>query len=371
MSWREDGAGSGVERVYHGLFGSLPAQHVGFQGLAFAPTPSAAATEGVHLLPSPAETSSLQRLYALRRRCRSLLRETPPDLVASHFSLHALPVLDLLSSIPLVVHFHGPWALESAAEGESTLKVEAKRWIEHLVYRRATRFVVLSGAFRDVLTTHYGVDPARIRCVPGGVDVERFRPSVSKRRARLRLGWAPDRPTLFSARRLVHRVGLLPLVDAMQEVVRHVPDAQLFIAGKGPLAPILSRRIAERGLEDHVVLLGFLPEADLPLAYRAADLSVVPTQSLEGFGLVAAESLSAGTPPLVTPVGGLPEVVSGLSSTLVFDAASPAAMADRLVQVLRGGLPLPSTADCRAYALNHFSWERIAQQTRSVYEEVL
>ena len=371
MSWQEHGAGSGVERVYHGLSQSLPVQNVAFRGLAFATPGTPSAPSGMHLIPSLENTSLLRRLYEVRRSCQSLLLEEPTDLVASHFSLYTLPVLDLLSSVPLVVHFHGPWALESAAEGENVLQVGLKKWIERQVYRRASRFIVLSDAFKDVLTTRYDVAPDRIRCVPGGVDVDRFNTSVSKQNARRRLGWALSRPTLFAARRLVHRVGLFPLLDAMQEVVRHVPDAQLFIAGKGPLASELTRRIFEHGLGDHVFLLGFVPEADLPLAYRAADVSVVPTQSLEGFGLVAAESLAAGTPPLVTPVGGLPEVVTPLSPALVFETASAQAMADHLVQVLRGRLSLPSAADCRDYALDRFSWERIAQQTRSVYEEVL
>ena len=70
----------------------------------------------------------------------------------------------------------------------------------------------------------------------------------------------------------------------------------------------------------------------LPLAYRAADLTVVPTVALEGFGLIAVESLAAGTPVLVTPVGGLPEVVAALSPALVLAATGSAPLADAVIR---------------------------------------
>ena len=56
-----------------------------------------------------------------------------------------------------VVHFHGPWADEAAAEGESSRAVFFKHGIERAIYASARRFVVLSQAFRDVLVGRYGV----------------------------------------------------------------------------------------------------------------------------------------------------------------------------------------------------------------------
>ena len=77
----------------------------------------------------------------------------------------------------------------------------------------------------------------------------------------------------------------------------------------------------ELGLQDHVRLLGHVPEADLPLAYRAADLTVMPTASLEGFGLSVIESLAAGTPVLATPVGGMLDILPPLGEQLVLEGA--------------------------------------------------
>ncbi|MGI9175066.1 MAG: glycosyltransferase family 4 protein, partial [Rhodothermales bacterium] len=272
---------------------------------------------------------------------------------------------------PMVVHFHGPWAHEGFVERPNRVSYGLKRALEKAVYRKADRFIVLSQAFHDVLAQDYGVPEDRIRIVPGGADIDRFDIADSREEARRRLGWPTDRPILLAVRRLARRMGLENLIGALDQVRREVPDVLLLIAGKGPLAETLQAQIDEGGLEDHVKLLGYLPDDDLPLAYRAANLSVVPTVAFEGFGLITVESLAAGTPVLVTPVGGLPEVVRDLAPELVFDQSDEEAIADRLTGVLRGNVKLPDAASCRCYAAKRFDWRTIAAQTRDVYEEVL
>jgi glycosyltransferase involved in cell wall biosynthesis len=284
--------------------------------------------------------------------------------------LYAAPALDILSDHPFIVHFHGPWASESLAEGESSWKTRLKTAIERIVYRQGDRFIVLSQAFRDELVRRYGVPSDHVRIVPGGVDAERFAPDLPRRAARVHLDWPTDRPIILSVRRLIRRVGLENLVTAMKSVHQQVPDALLMIAGTGPLQEMLEAQVRTANLAHSVRFLGYLPDADLPLAYHAADVSIVPTRSLEGFGLIAVESLAAGTPVLVTPVGGLPEVVSDLSEDLILPDGAPATIAACLTDALSGALELPSSQDCQAYARERFDWRVIADQVRKVYAEV-
>jgi glycosyltransferase involved in cell wall biosynthesis len=370
MEWLPEAPGSGVGRMYHGLLRHLPEQGVRVSGLVTGSPAVSANDDPVEAFASP-DTLLPRRLWNLRSAVRAQLRARSPDVVASHFALYTLPFLDLLGNTPLVVHFHGPWAQESKAEGASRLVTRLKEGVEQIAYRRAQRFIVLSEAFKSILVDEYSVPEDCVRVVPGGVNVERFSSSLTPPDARTRLGWPSDRPILLAVRRLVRRVGLENLVDAMRHVRDHVPEALLLIAGKGPLADELRARIERHNLENHVQLLGFVPDEDLPLAYRAADVSVVPTRSLEGFGLVAVESLAAGTPPLVTPVGGLPEVVSGLSENLVMGGSSTGAIQDHLVAALNGSLSLPSAEACRTFATDNYDWPVIAKQVRSVYEPLL
>jgi len=367
MGWQPEQPGNGLDRVYHALATHLPGAGVDVRGLVSGSTAVRSSSTGRVSSFDAGSRSRPGWMRALRGAVRKHVRDGDPDVIASHFAYHTAPVLDLFRDRPLVVHFHGPWAEESAVEGAPSWKVRAKRGLERLVYRRAARCIVLSEAFRTVLTEHYGVPSDRIHVIPGGTDVDRFRTTGSRRAARLRLGWPTDRPTVLAVRRLVPRMGLDNLIAAARHVRAVVPNVLVLIAGSGALESILPEWIEADGLSDTVRLLGYVPDDELPFAYRAADLSVVPSVSLEGFGLITAESLAAGTPALVTPVGGLPETVRGLSAPLVLPDASVEALASGLSRALTGALPLPSANACRAYARQHYSWPTVAERVCEVY----
>jgi glycosyltransferase involved in cell wall biosynthesis len=179
------------------------------------------------------------------------------------------------------------------------------------------------------------------------------------------------RPIVLAVRRLVRRMGLEDLIDAIKLLKRRVPDVLLLIAGKGRLQDELQARITEAGLDDNVKLLGFVPDQHLAALYRASTISVVPTVALEGFGLITVESLASGTPVLVTPVGGLPEAVAGLSQDLVLPTTGAAAIADGLAAALNGSMKLPDADACRAYARANFDNAVIAKRVASVYDEAI
>ena len=371
MGWFPEQAGSGLDRVYHALFQHLPGAGVEFHGLV-AGSPGVARMSGqrVHAFATE-DAPVLKRLGAARRSVYETITCCRPDVVVSHFALYTFPALDLLRRRPLVIHFHGPWAYESQVEGAGPLAVKAKAAVERAVYGRARLLIVLSQAFADVLRDKYGVDPRRIRVVPAGVDVDHFDVALPKKQARERLGWPSDRPILLSVRRLRQRMGLENLVDAVRILRRTVPDVLLCVAGAGPMGDALRARVDAAGLGNHVKLLGYVPEQELPLAYRAADLSIVPTVALEGFGLITVESLAAGTPVLVSPNGGLPEVVRDLAPQLVLPDVEPATIADCVAAALRGELEVPDEDGCRGYARSRFDWSSVARRTRQVYEEAL
>ena len=370
MGWFPEQAG-GLNRVYYQLMKSLPQARVGMRGLV-AGSPGVAEQTGGQVEAFASGDASLPaRWRKARRRALDMMAEQKPSLVAAHFALYAAPLGRHLDRHPLVVHFHGPWAYEGVVEGDGALKKRFKMHIERSVYRKAERVIVLSEAFRDVLHRTYGVPLERIRIVPGGVDVQRFATHLTRSEARQYLGWPRDRSLILSVRRLQPRMGLENLVAAMVTVCRRMPDVLLLIAGNGPLGAALMARIDALNLHHHIRLLGFLPDADLPLAYHAADLTIVPTVALEGFGLTTIESLATGTPVLVTPVGGLPEAVRSLAPSLVLESCAEAALADGLVGALCGTLSLPDAAACRAYAQTHYAWSVIARRVREVYEEAL
>lgn len=369
VNWFSGGSG-GLDRFYQNLIPSLPAAGVDVCGLVSGPGNAEALSAGRVRSFGSASGGLPRKLVAARKAIGAAIRVERPHLVAAHFAVFIAPALDRLGGIPFVMHFHGPWAEESRQEGEAAATILAKRAIERLVYRRADIVIVLSSAFREIAVRDYKVPTSRIRLANGIVDVERFNIGVTRAEACDRLGWPHDRRLLFTVRRLVARMGHDQLLSAMAEIVRVYPDALLYIAGRGRLERELAARAAALGLSRHVKFLGFLPEEQLPLAYRAAELTIVPSQALEGFGLTVAESLASGTPALVTPVGGLPEVVRGLSPDLVLASASAGAIAEGILSGLSGAIDLPNSVQCRDYAVRHFSTDRAAATVAAIYREL-
>lgn len=307
------------------------------------------------LLPRLAET------WLKARPCRAL----DLDAVNLHFSLYSLPMLGHLpKDVPWTLTFHGPWASESLAEGEKVLGVRAKEWVEQYVYDRCDRFIVLSQAFGNILHQDYRIPRDKIHVIPGGVDTNRFRISLSRQDARAQLNWPQDRVILFSPRRLVKRMGLDRLIHAIATLKTTVPDVWVAIAGKGPLRDTLASQITDLGLADHIKLLGYLPDEQLPIAYQATDLTVIPSQALEGFGLIILESLASGTPVMTTPIGGMPEILQPFTPELITRAPSAEAIAQQLNRVLTGQISMPSREECYDYAFDHFNWPKIAAQVR-------
>jgi glycogen(starch) synthase len=371
LEWFPDGIGGGCSRFFSAISDHLETERVAVHGVVTGRTSMVARQcEGIRIV-SAYDAPLAERLWNVRGAVREILESERVDVVASHFALFTFACLDLVKHLPLIVHFHGPWAAEARVEGRSRFVVLSKLFIERAVYARARKAIVLTRAFRDVLHRCYGVPEHDIAVIPGGVDVGRYHAARSRADARMYLRLPLDRPIIVAVRRLAKRMGLEHLIAAFAEIRREHRDALLVIVGGGHLFRLLERMVEEYGLRGNVVLTGRVSEDDLPWYYRAADLSIVPSVALEGFGLVVAESLACGTPALVTPVGGLPEVVAGLSEHLILENSSAPAIADGLREALSGRRGLPTDQECSAYARAHFSWPTIAKQVKSVYAEVL
>ncbi|MBD2298224.1 glycosyltransferase family 4 protein [Nostoc sp. FACHB-190] len=309
-----------------------------------------------------------QRLWHIRNNFKNS-RIGKPDAINLHFALYSFPIMDILpQDIPITFNFHGPWASESEQEVTTNkLSIIIKRLlIEKSTYYRCDRFIVLSKAFGNILHQQYQVPWEKIHIIPGGVNIHRFQPNLSQQAARQELGWPDNRPILFTSRRLVYRMGIDKLLQAVAIIKPKIPDVWLAIAGRGYMQDALQQQAKELGLENTVKFLGFIPDEQLPIAYQAADLTVMPSQSFEGFGLALVESLACGTPVVCTPVGGMPEILTQFSPDLITSSTEVYDIADKLENILLGKISIPSRQACRDYAVTNYDWSLIAQKVRDV-----
>lgn len=353
--WFPDAAG-GAERYFRALFEEL--RKTGKDAHAVVVTYETA-EDGVEAAADPND-----RLLARLRRVDSAVKRagSGADLVDVHLALYGLvpAMLGRLRGKTILVHFHGPWADESAATGQSRSVAAAKRIVERAFYRRASAAVTLSAAFKRILVERYRFAPWRVDVIPPGVDLANFSPG-DRAAARARLGIEPEVWLACSVRRLIPRTGVDVLFRAWAAIER---PRLLVVAGEGPERARLERLVLELDIGGSVRFLGRVDEEELVELYRAADVSIVPSTALEGFGLVVLESLACGTPVVVSAVDGLPEVVNRLEPPVVVPPGDPVALAERLSR------PLPDRSACRAHA-EGYSWLGAVERHSELYEELV
>lgn len=364
MGWFPDQPG-GLNRYVHSLHVALAER--GLNPRTIVVGPAAAPLEGITVAANRGDPLP-NRLRRYTSKVRSLAARA--DVVDSHFALYALvPLLTRsLRGRALVTHFHGPWAQEDV-RGVRSAAAYAKRLVERAVYNRSRELIALSGAFRRVLVEDYRTSPWQVHVIPPGVDLDVFCPGDA-RDARRALGIAPSTWVVFTVRRLVPRMGLDVLLDAWRRIAREHEDALLVVAGEGGLRRELERRAEELAVADSVRFAGPIPDEQLVTYYRAADVCVVPSIALEGFGLVVLEALACGTPVVGSDVGGLPEILTRLSPSLLVPHGDAAALAERLAAARDGREPLPDANTCRTFA-ESFSWRQVAARHEEIYERAV
>lgn len=346
---------------------------------ADAGAPAPPERQGVSIREFPVDRGSLLRFIVssireARRAGARALEEAAADVLHVHQPLAGYGVLGSRAGrgIPSLYTFHSPAPLEYRSRRGMT-GFHRGRWlgalgtamlwvIERACLRRATRVHVLSEFSSRELQRLYRVARERIVKIPGGVDPERFRPVTDRRQPRRALGLPLDRPLVLTVRNLESRMGLDTLIRATAIVRRAIPEILLLIGGTGSLRESLQSLVHSLDLAEHVRFPGFVPEAELPAYYQAADAFVLPTRELEGFGLVTVEALACGTPVLGTPVGATPEILRPVSETLVFRDRTPEAMADGIRRFF-DGIAGDETAlgrlrrACRSHVEASYGWE--------------
>jgi alpha-1,3-rhamnosyl/mannosyltransferase len=227
---------------------------------------------------------------------------------------------------------------------------------------RAARLVGAPSEFvRRSLLSRVGIDPARVRVIPHGVDVlaEATPAEVITQRYRL------DGPVvLYPAITYPHKNHAV-LIDAFAAVVAAHPDALLVLpGGRGGEEDRVRAQVQRLGLSDRVRRTGRISAADIAGLYRAAAVVAVPSR-YEGFGLPAAEAMAYGAPLVAAAATALPEVV-GDAGVLV-DPDDVAGWASAINDLLEHPRQRDRLAAAGRKRVERFSWAANAAAHADLY----
>ncbi len=305
-----------------------------------------------------------------RGRFEALQRERRFDVLILNQPLCAAGILGAPAArgVPWAYFFLSPWAAEWRIEHPDAgwfsrlLNEGFRNRLERRALQAAPRAFVASEFMRGRLLEHHPEIPvSRIDIIPGAVDLCRFRPDGPPAAARARFGIGPG-PVVLTVRRMVERMG----IDLLLRAASRVPGIELVLGGDGPHRARLESLARELGLRAR--FLGFVPDEDLPALYRSADLFVLPTRFLEGFGFVAIEAMACGTPALGTPVGAIPEVLGPLG--LLFREPTEEAVAQG-IRSFFGSRDASLPARCREHVASRYDLEAVGALTEGLLERVI
>jgi len=333
--------------------------------------------------PSPSEDTIFYRLYPffslknIPKLIDKLHKKNNFDVAYVHNAYQAVGLSRCLIDIPCIYVFYAPMPLEiqiDAAKGKYGWKKIfvslVNRWvsrIERQALLKADAIIVRSQFTQGQIDKLYGNFYAgKTFQIPLGVNMEKFSFVKIQKHARKKLNLPQEQPVLLTVRRLSARMGIENLIKAMARIVKYYPNILLLIGGKGYLEDSLKKMIHSLGLKNHIHMIGFIPEEKLSLYYQAADLFVLPTVELEGFGLSTIESLACGTPVIATPVGANPEVLGPLDKNFICEISSPDSLSEKIVWWLENDIGFELRKKCRDYCKSSFDIKKVVFRIEQV-----
>jgi glycosyltransferase involved in cell wall biosynthesis len=221
------------------------------------------------------------------------------------------------------------------------------------------------------LTAAMTGDSQRVRYIPNGVDASRFHPDAPGADWRARYGIRPEETVILCPRRLVKKNGCVFLARALPAIVAAEPSARVLFAGDGPERESIAAELDAARCLSRATFTGSIPNSEMPAAYAASDVVVVPSL-VEATSISVLEAMAAARPVVASRTGGLPALVEeGTTGYLVQpdDVTGLAAAIARLLSDSDRRARMGEAA--RDRVLREFTWDRIAALTVEVSREFL
>jgi glycosyltransferase involved in cell wall biosynthesis len=294
---------------------------------------------------------------------RSLVRERRVDLVHAHLPYAAIGARVALAGPGrprLVYTEHNLWESYKPPTYWANLLTFGRS--DHVfavsdVVRASIRYPRVLGWRRlpPLETLYHGLDRAAMgRPQPDGVREE--------------FGIPDHAPIVGTVANFRHTKGHGYLLRAASLVREAVPDVRFLLVGQGPLEAEVRREVARLGLDRTVIFAGF--REDVPRLTAAIDVFALSSVH-EGLSIALMEAMALAKPPVVTRVGGLPELVEDRRSGLLVPPADAPALATGILALLQDPALRVSLGRAAQRRAADFDIRSAVSRMEEVYTELL
>lgn len=216
---------------------------------------------------------------------------------------------------------------------------------------------------------------ARVRVVPLGADVERYRPGIDAGEVRARYGLPAGGRWIVTVARLTPHKGIDTTLRALVQLRDTAPELRYLVVGSGAYRAELEALVHALRLDDRVWLLSGVPDADLPALYNLADVYVQVSRRsathVEGFGIATVEAAACGRPVIAGRSGGMADAVRDGETGLLVDPESPDEIAAAIARLLADPATARALGDAgRRAAAEYYNWPRVARDLVGIGDEL-
>lgn len=239
--------------------------------------------------------------------------------------------------------------------------------IEKQAARDASLIVTVSRYSFQKIVQLYGVAENKIRIVPNGVDLKRFKPTNDYENVKAQICANSKHMVLFVGN-LIPRKGLHYLIEAAKHVIKEHNETNFVIVGNGPLKNNLISYSQEQGVSDRFTFLDDVSDDALPQIYNCADVFVSPSIQ-EGQGISMLEAQATAKPVVAFNVSAITEVIKHKETGLLVEPDSND-LANAISYLLSNkSLREKMGRSGRDFVSKTFSWDVCAQKMSKVYSE--
>jgi glycosyltransferase involved in cell wall biosynthesis len=241
-----------------------------------------------------------------------------------------------------------------------------------MIRRILNQCAVRTTPSQELADAHAANDLPYFRAVYNGIDVTKFSASAeSIETLRQHLGLVGRKVVLFAGR-LAETKGTKQILDAMQALVKEVPEAVLLVLSSVPLEEQIKELKYLELREKHIISGGWMGGEELRAAFHLSDLLVTPSIYLDPFPTVNLEAMATKTVVLASCYGGSREAVVDGETGYIINPFDTADFAQKMGCLLSDEALREKMAEA-AYQriIRDFSIEKQAHQMLAIFQEVL
>lgn len=230
--------------------------------------------------------------------------------------------------------------------------------------KKSKKIITISQNSKNDIISRYHLKNDKVEVVYPGVKPDKEDMSEENIKEKYNI----DGKYMLFVSTLQPRKNLTRLIEALSKIEKSVKIKLVVVGRKGWKYEEILSAPKKYGVEDKVIFLNFVPDEDLTLLYKEAELFVMPSL-YEGFGLPVLEAMKNGCPVAASNTSSLPE--AGGDAAAYFDPDSVEDMATVITDVLKDKKMQENMRKKGFEQVKKFSWEKSARETLKIIESAV